>query len=146
MSGQGNCVSDTHFPAYRVTIDPFLSRKCHQPGDRLGRILGLRQCWSPGKTFLACVFSHRIVKASGSQCQGLWGLCVSGLFISDYIPPRTPARLIHKASIHGLWQGFHGNCRVRGTVIVSADKTHSLTKEASENRSRLQFQFHTTGY
>lgn len=43
--------------------------------------------------------------------------------------PPTPARPIHKASIHGLWQGFHGNCRVRGTVIVSADKTHSLPKE-----------------
>lgn len=76
----------------------------------------------------ACVFSHRIIKPSGSPCQRLQSFCVFRLFISDYIPPWTPARRIHKASIHGLWQGLHGNHRVWATVIVSPDKNILLPR------------------
>lgn len=102
-----------------MTIDPFLSRKCHQPGDRLGRILGLRQCWSPGKTFLECVFSHRIVKAGRTQCQRLQSLCVSGLFISDYIPPEHLQDQFIKPAFMGFGKGFMGTagCGVQSLYL-----------------------------
>lgn len=35
---------------------------------------------------------------------------------------------MHKASIHGLWQGLHGNCGAWATVIVSPDKNILLPR------------------
>lgn len=69
-----------------------------------------------------CVFSQNYKAQQLLVPEAAESFCVFRLFISDYIPPWTPARPIHKASIHGLWQGLHGNCRVWATVIVSPDK------------------------
>lgn len=68
------------------------------------------------------------------------------LVITD--PPEHLQDQLIKQAFMDFGKGFMGTAgyRVRGTVIVSPDKKHSLTKEACENKSRLQFQFNTTGY
>ena len=87
----------------------------------LWQIFGLGQGWSLRNALDACVFSHRIRKPGSSCCQRLQSFCAFRGLISDYIH-RTPARAVHKASIHGLWQGLPGNCRAWAPVIVSPDK------------------------
>lgn len=82
-----------------------------------------RDCFS-----CMCVFSQNYKARQLPEPEAAESFCVSGLFISDYIPPRTPAGQIHKASIHGLWQGLHGNCGAWTAVIVSLDKNILLPR------------------
>lgn len=70
--------------------------------------MALGNAGAQGKLFFACVFSHRIVKPGSSRCQRLWSLCVSVLFISDYIPPEHLQDQFIKPAFMGFGKGFMG--------------------------------------
>lgn len=63
------------------------------------------------------MFSHRIVKLGSSPCQGLRSLCVSGLFISDYIPPEHLQDQFIKPAFMGFGKGFMGTAGYGGQSL-----------------------------
>ena len=96
---QENHVRETNFLVHRAATDPFFSGMYHQPRDELWQIFGLRQPWHPGNSLDACVFSHRIIKPSGSQCQRLRRLSVffDHSFVITYPPEHLQDQFIKRA-------------------------------------------------